>query len=83
MRGTNTFQVEVSGITKHGFWLFLDNEELFVSFLDFPWFYQAPVKKLFCVERPIAHHLYWSELDIDLHIDSIKNPKNYPLISKC
>jgi hypothetical protein len=33
MLGTNIFQTEVLGISKHGFWLLLDEtEELFVSF---------------------------------------------------
>jgi hypothetical protein len=37
MLGTNISQVEVSGVSKHGFWLLLsEEEELFVSFSDFP-----------------------------------------------
>jgi hypothetical protein len=80
---TDTSQVEILNVSKHGFWLLLDEEEeLFVPFSEFPWFRQAAVEQLFCVERPLQHHLYWSELDIDLHIDSIRNPKNFPLISK-
>lgn len=76
--------VEISGITKHGFWLFLDDsqEEIFVSFVEFPWFKKATVENLFCVERPLPHHLYWSELDIDLHVDSIRHPENFPLVSR-
>ncbi|MBZ4201769.1 MAG: DUF2442 domain-containing protein [Methylovulum sp.] len=82
MLGSNISQVEVLGISKHGFWLLLDEEtELFVSFLDFPWFRKAAVEQLFCVERPLPHHLYWPELDVDLHVDSIKHPENYPLVS--
>lgn len=83
MRGTNTFQVEIFSISKQGFWLFLEQEaeELFVSFLDFPFFQKATIEKLFCVERPSSHHLYWSELDIDLHVDSIRHPENFPLMS--
>jgi len=83
MRGTNTFQVEILGISKQGFWLFLEQEaeEIFVSFAQFPWFAKASIEKIFCVERPLAHHLYWSELDIDLHLDSIRHPENFPLVS--
>lgn len=65
------------------FWLLLnDEEELFVSFPDFPWFSKAPVEQLFHVERPQPHHLYWPELDIDLHVDSIRNPEQFPLVSR-
>jgi hypothetical protein len=82
MLGTNTSQVEILNISKHGFWLLLDEEEeLFVPFLEFPWFRKALVEQLFSVERPSPHHLYWSELDIDLHIDSIRNPQKFPLLS--
>ena len=85
MRGTNISQVEIFGISKHGFWLFLteEAEELFVSFTEFPWFKKASIEKLFDVERPSNNHLYWSELDIDLAIDSIRHPENFPLISVC
>jgi hypothetical protein len=82
MLGSNISQVEVLGISKHGFWILLDEEtELFVSFLDFSWFRKATVEQLFCVERPLPHHLYWPELDVDLHVDSIQHPENYPLVS--
>ncbi len=83
MLGTNTSSVEISGVTKHGFWLFIDREkeELFISFAEFPWFKKATVENLFCVERPLPHHLYWSKLDIDLHVDSIRHPEKFPLIS--
>ena len=48
MLGSNISQVEVLGISKHGFWILLDEEtELFVSFLDFPWFRKATVEQFF------------------------------------
>ncbi|MCK9637074.1 MAG: DUF2442 domain-containing protein [Methylobacter tundripaludum] len=65
MHGTDISPVEVAGVTKHGFWILLDEkEELFVSFLEFPWFRKAP------------------ELDIDLHVDSIRHPETFPLVSQ-
>ncbi|TAL41828.1 MAG: DUF2442 domain-containing protein [Methylovulum sp.] len=83
MLGTDISPVEVSGVSKHGFWILLDEEEeLFVSFAEFPWFRKASVVDLFNVDRPQAHHLYWPELDIDLHVDSIRNPENFPLVSQ-
>ena len=82
MLGTNTFQTEILGISKHGFWLLLDEkEELFVSFLNFPWFRKASVEQIFALERPQPHHLYWSDLDIDLDVESIRHPEQFPLVS--
>ena len=36
--GANISQVEVTNVSKHGFWLLLDDEELFLPFAEFPWF---------------------------------------------
>jgi hypothetical protein len=40
------------------------------------------VRAVLRVERPQAHHLYWPELDVDLHVDSLAHPENYPLVSR-
>lgn len=53
MLGTGISPAEVSGISKHGLWLLLDEEEeLFVPFSEFPWFLTASVEQIFHVERP-------------------------------
>jgi hypothetical protein len=31
---------------------------------------------------PSAHHLYWPDLDIDLAVESIRDPASFPLVSK-
>jgi len=80
--GTNTSAVEVTNISQHGFWLLINDRELFLPFADFPWFAQAPVSSILKVERPHRGHLYWPELDIDLAVESIEQPKKYPLVSK-
>jgi hypothetical protein len=80
--GASILEVEATNISKHGFWLLLGDEELFVPFSEFPWFKDAPVAKLMNVERPQAHHLYWPDLDVDLAVDSIRHPEQFPLISR-
>ena len=81
-RGDDTSSVEVSGISAHGVWLLVGDREIFLSFGDFPWFRDAPVGGVLHVERPQPHHLYWPDLDIDLAVDSILNPKQFPLMSR-
>jgi len=81
-RGDDTSQVEVSGISSHGIWLFLGDREVFLPFADFPWFRDAPVAGVLHVERPHPHHLYWPDLDVDLAVESILNPERFPLISR-
>lgn len=78
--GTDTSQVEVEGISKDGFWLFLGDRELFVSFRDFPWFARASVAQIVNVLRPQQDHLHWPELDVDLSVESIEHPERFPLV---
>ncbi len=80
-RGASTSQVEVTNISGHGFWLLLEDEELFLPFAEFPWFRNAAVGKILHVERPSANHLYWPELDVDLAVDSIRYPDKFPLVA--
>ncbi|MGB7989786.1 MAG: DUF2442 domain-containing protein [Candidatus Methylophosphatis roskildensis] len=80
--GTNTLEVEVTNVSKHGLWLLLGDEELFMPFAEFPWFRDAPIGKVLNVERPKAHRLYWPDLDVDLAVQSIRHPERFPLIAK-
>ena len=82
MPGSPTSEIEVSLVSNKGFWLLLDNEELFVSYLEFPWFKQATVEQITMIERPSSNHLYWPLLDVDLSVESVRNPTLFPLISK-
>jgi hypothetical protein len=82
VRGRATSAVEVTNVSGHGFWLFLDDRERFVSFGQFPWFRNASIAALCNVERPQPHHLYWPDLDVDLATESIDHPERFPLISR-
>jgi len=82
MLGRSISQVEVTNVSPHGFWLFVGEQELFVSFEDFPWFKDASIRQLSNVELPSEHHLYWPDLDIDLAVESLTHPERYPLISQ-
>ena len=81
MPGIPTFQAEVTHVSKHGLWPLLDDEELFLSFTDFPWIKVATIDQLCEIERPTEDHLYWPSLDVDLAVTSIRNPSAFPLVS--
>lgn len=68
-------------ISSHGFWIRLDDRELFLPFEEFPWFRNAKVDQILHLERPHPHHPYWPELDVDLAVESIEAPEKYPLKS--
>lgn len=78
MPGAATSRAEVTNISRHGFWVLVDDRELFLPFEEFPWFEEAPVGAILAVERPQPHHLHWPRLDVDLTLDSIEHPELYP-----
>ena len=80
--GTDTSEVEVTQISKHGIWLLLQEKEHFLSFENFPWFKDASVSSIENVELLNEHHLYWPDIDIDLAVRSIDNPSLFPLLAR-
>jgi hypothetical protein len=80
--GIDTSMVEVTNISRHGLWVLVDEEELFLPFEEFPWFMEASVAAIMNVERLGDDLLHWPALDVDLTLGSIRHPEKYPLIAK-
>jgi hypothetical protein len=81
-RGKSTSDVEVTNVSKHGFWLLIEGREIFLSFKVFPWFKEANIRELLNVKMPHSHHLHWPDLDVDLAVESLEHPERYPLVSR-
>ena len=82
MPGFDISVAEVTHISRNGFWLLLKEEELLVPFTEFRWFLDATVEQIMTVEWPTPGHLFWPLLDIDLSVDSIRNPSAFPMVSR-
>lgn len=82
MPGSATLAVEVTHMSGNGIWLLLGDEELLLPFDAFPWFRKATIEQISKVERPTENHLYWPDLDVDLSVESIRNPDAFPLLSR-
>lgn len=80
--GINTSRIEVSNISIHGFWLYMNGKEYFLPYENYPWFKDAKVGDIVDVELLHESHLYWPKLDVDLELSSLKNPDQYPLVYK-
>ena len=80
--GENISQPEVTNISSHGVWLLCGDKELFMSYEDFPWFKDVPVGKILNVEEVSPGHLFWPDLDVDVGIETIEHPENFPLKAK-
>lgn len=79
---TSDNKTEITNISSHGIWLFHNGEEYFMSYESFPWFKKASIEEVLNVEALTPNHFYWPDLDVDLHLESIKHPEKYPLVSK-
>lgn len=82
MPGAITSAPEVTHVSKHGLWLLLGNEELLLPFDKFPWFKKATIQQIEEVQWPTPDRVYWPQLDVDLSVESIRNPETFPLVSK-
>jgi hypothetical protein len=79
VRGNSTSAAEVTHVSSHGIWVLVQDEELFLSYQDFPWFKEQPLKSILFVQEATNGHLYWPEIDVDLTVEIIKNPERFPL----
>ena len=77
--GQDISEVEITNISAHGVWLLVRDKELFMSYEDFPWFKDQPVKSILNVEEPSPGHFYWPDFDVDLTTEMIKHPERFPL----
>ncbi|HEY8036421.1 MAG TPA: DUF2442 domain-containing protein [Methylobacter sp.] len=80
--GNSTSPVEVTHISNHGVWLLTHDEELFMSYDDFPWFKSQQIKSIINVEEQSPGHFYWPDIDVDLTLEIIKHPERFPLQAK-
>ena len=78
--GRNILNVEVTQISSHGIWLLAKGVEYFLPYEEFQWFEKATVAQIRNVRLLHGFHLHWPDLDVDLHLDSLKNLEQYPLI---
>ncbi len=80
--GQIDFGVEITNITSRGLCLLIKKKELFLSYENFPWFKDVPIKKILNITEPTKGHFYWPDLDVDLSIEIIEHPERFPLVAK-
>jgi hypothetical protein len=82
VHGNDISAVEITHISSHGVWLLTRQEELFMSYEDFPWFKNQLVNTIIAVEEVSPGHFYWPIIDVDLTLEMIRNPERFPLIAR-
>ena len=81
-RGSSFSGVAVTDISPDGLWILVSGEEHFMPYVQFPWFKKATVEQIFHVVEETPGSYHWPDLDIDLGIDTIRNPDRYPLVAE-
>ncbi|MCK4423310.1 MAG: DUF2442 domain-containing protein [Candidatus Omnitrophica bacterium] len=81
LKNGKNISASVENITPFGMWMFAKGKEYFLSYQDYPYFENEPVKFIHNVHLLHEFHLYWPDLDVDLEIDNLENPEKYPLKS--
>lgn len=79
MRGKSSSAPRVTNIESDGFHVRAEGREMFIDFVNFPWFREAGEAQIRGIESPHSGHLRWPGLDVDLTLDSIRHPERYPL----
>jgi hypothetical protein len=74
--------VEILNVSPRGIWLFAAGEEHYLGYAEHPWFRGARIEQIFNVQLTHGAHLRWPDLDVDLHLDSLRHPERFPLQSK-
>ena len=77
--GRSISRPEILNISASGIWLFVLDKEYFLPYTEYPWFKDAAVKAILNVRLLNRVHLHWPDLDIDLEVQSLEHPDQYPL----
>ena len=72
-------KVEVTNVSSQGIWLLVKQREFFISYEMVPGFKDARIADILNVSIEHDEYLFWPSLGIDLELDSIENPEQYPL----
>lgn len=83
--GTNTLVqtkiiTEVTNISPNGIWILTNGKEYFISYNDYPVFETASIKQIAAVTTDCSGNLHWEEIDVDIELESLEHPENYPLM---
>lgn len=79
---TDVSAVEVTHISAECVWILSRDRELLMSYDQFPWFRDQPVRAILNVQEPLPGHFYWPDIDVDLTLEIIEHPERYPNIAR-
>ena len=82
LNGKEENSARVSRVTTEGVWLIVGTSEYVLSSVEFPWFRGQPEEAVRNLVQDPWGDLHWPDLDVDLELDALRHPENYPLIMR-
>jgi hypothetical protein len=81
-QNTGYTSVDVRVITSEGIIISVSGSDYYLSYDRLPWFKNARVSDIFDVKMLGDDGIRWDALDVNLEIESLKHPEQYPLVMK-
>jgi len=60
----------------------IGDEEFFIPFADYPAFFHGTVEQIMNFHTIGSIQIHWPGLDIDIELEALRKPQNYPLTFK-
>ncbi len=76
MNGT----AELKMVSSEGLYLDVDGKGYFAAFKNFPYLADLPISQLFSVKYCGDGDIRWEEADIDLNVEILARPEDFPRI---
>lgn len=71
-------KAEVTRVSSRGIWLKAHDRKFFLSYYDFPWFKNKPMRAVMHVEEPSPGEFYWPEINVNLGMETLLSPHRFP-----
>ncbi len=73
---------EILNISPFGMWVLMNKKEYFIDYSRYPWFKEANMREIGNVNIiGFNSGLHWPDLDIDVSVEALENPEQFPLIA--
>ena len=82
MDNNQTASVSVLMINGQGIMISVGGQDFFLSYNRIPWMREAKINDVLNVQMCGSEAIEWSNLDVDLELDSHRHPERYPLLIK-
>ena len=73
-------KASVSGITRFGIWIIVNDCEYYLNYEEYPWFKSSTVEQILNLKFKRGNHLAWPDIDVELELESLMHKEKYPLV---